>query len=105
MTVIDMERKIVDRIAGELAPALGRHGFVAASVAEVDNVERWRNAARRAARQLGEPVRTAISSDGTTVWAVLDRPVRRGEQAAAANAVATLVFGPRPFVRAVKPER
>ena len=76
-----------------------------ANVTEVDNVERWRKAARRAGRLLGFPVRTAISTDGTTVWAVLERPVQPGEQAEAANRVATMIFGPRPFVRLFKPDQ
>ncbi len=38
------------------------------------------------------------------VWAVLERPVQPGEQAEAANRVATTIFGPRPFVRAYRPD-
>ena len=38
-----------------------------ANVTEVDNVERWRKAARRAGRLLGYAVRTAISTDGAMV--------------------------------------
>ena len=38
------------------------------------------------------------------VWAVLERPVEPGEQARAANRVATMIFGPRLFVRAYRPD-
>ncbi len=105
MTVTNFDHKVVDRLAHELAPALDDRGIVVAKVTEVDNVERWRKAARRAGRLLRLPVRTAISSDGTTVWAVLERPVQPGEQADAANRVATMIFGPRPFVRLFKPDQ
>jgi hypothetical protein len=45
-----------------------------------------------------------LSSDGSMVFAFLDRPVEPGEQEDAANRVATLVFGPRPFVRRYRAE-
>ncbi len=105
MTVTNFDHKVVDRLAHELAPALDDRGIVVAKVTEVDNVERWRKAARRAGRLLRLPVRTAISTDGATVWAVLERPVQPGEQADAANRVATMIFGPRPFVRLFKPDQ
>ncbi len=104
MTVINLEEKVLESIAGRLAPVLADQGIVTANLAEVDSVERWRKAARRAGRQLGYPVRTVVSTDGTMVWAVLERPVEPGEQADAANRVATMIFGPRPFVRAYKPD-
>ena len=104
MTVINLEERVVASIAARLEPVLADQGIVAANVAELDSVERWRKAARRAGRQLGYPVRTAVSTDGTMVWAVLERSVEPGEQAEAANRVATMIFGPRPFVRAYKPD-
>ncbi len=104
MAVIKLEEWVLDSIARRLAPVLAETGIVKAHVVEVDSVERWRKAARRAGRQLGYPVRTAVSTDGTMVWAVLERPVEPGEQADAANRVATMIFGPRPFVRAYKPD-
>jgi hypothetical protein len=45
-----------------------------------------------------------LSSDGSTVFAFLDRSVEPGEQADAANRVATLIFGPRPLVRRYRAE-
>jgi hypothetical protein len=105
MTVTNFDHKVVDRLAHDLAPVLEDRGIVMADVTEVDNVERWRKGARRAGRLLGYPVRTALSTDGATVWAVLERPVYPGEQAEAANKVATMIFGPRPFVRLFKPDQ
>jgi hypothetical protein len=105
MTVTNFDYKVVDRLARELAPVLDDRGIVMANVTEVDNVERWRKAARRAGRLLGFPVRTAISGDRTTVWAVLERPAQPGDQAEAADTVATMIFGPRPFVRLFKPDQ
>jgi hypothetical protein len=102
--VIKLEEWVLDSIASRLSPVLAETGIVKADVAEVDSVERWRKAARRAGRQLGYPVRTAVSTDGTMVWAVLERPVAPGEQAEAANRVATMIFGPRPFVRPYRPD-
>jgi hypothetical protein len=104
MAVIKLEEWVLDSIARRLAPVLAETGIVKADVAEIDSVERWRKAARRAGCQLGLPVGTAVSTDGTMVWAVLERPVEPGEQADAANRVATMIFGPRPFVRAYKPD-
>ena len=105
MTVTNFDHKVVDRLAHELAPVLDDRGIVMANVSEVDNVERWRKGARRAGRLLGYPVRTAISTDGTTVWAVLERSAQAGEQADAANKVATMIFGSRPFVRLLEPDQ
>lgn len=85
MAVIKLEERVLESIARRLAPGLADRGIVAADVAEIESVERWREAARRAGRQLGYPVRTALSTDGTMVWAVLERPVEPGEQAAAAR--------------------
>jgi hypothetical protein len=104
MAVIKLEERVLESIARRLAPVLGERGIVTANVGEVDSVERWRKAARRAGRHLGYPVRTAVSTDRTMVWAVLERPVEPGEQADAANRVATMIFGPRPFVRAYRPD-
>jgi hypothetical protein len=104
MAVIKLEEWVLDSIARRLAPVLAETGIVKADVAEIESVERWRKAARRAGRQLGYPVRTAVSTDGGMVWAVLERPVEPGEQAEAANRVATMIFGPRPFVRAYRPD-
>ncbi|MGH9122439.1 MAG: hypothetical protein ACRDYC_10940 [Acidimicrobiales bacterium] len=102
MIVINLEQRVTDRLAQQLKPILDERGIVVAEIADVDNVVRWRRAARRAGRLIGYPVRTWVSSDGTAVWAVIEQPVLPGEQAEAANRVATYIFGPRPFVQLVK---
>src|SRR5712692_1924229 len=99
MAVINLERRAVERLARELVPRFADTRDLKAKVSEIDNVERWRKAARRAGHRLGYPVRTMLSSDGSTVYAFLERPVRPGEQAEAANLVATMIFGPMPPVR------
>ena len=104
MTVINLEQWTVERLAAELEPRFKESGTLVAGVAEVGNVEWWRKAARLAGRRFGQPVRTMLSSDGSTVFAFLDRPVEPGQQADAADRVATLIFGPRPFVRPYRTE-
>lgn len=104
MAVIKLEERVLESVVGRLAPELAEHGIVEPDIAAVESVERWQKAAGRAGCQLGHPVRTAVSTDGTMVWAVLERPVRPGEQAEAATRVATMIFGPRPFVRAYRPD-
>jgi hypothetical protein len=103
MAVIKLEDRAIDSMARRLGPMLAEQGMVEADMAGIVSVERWRKAARRAGRELGFPVRTAVSGDGAKVLAVLIKPVEPGEQAAAANRVATMIFGPRPFVRAYRP--
>jgi hypothetical protein len=55
MTVTKIDHRVVDRLAHELSPVLDASGIVMANVIEVDNVDRWRKAARRAGRLLGYP--------------------------------------------------
>ncbi len=104
MTVIILEQWSVEKLPTELKPRFKESGTLMAGVADVGNVEPSRKAARLAGRSLGQPVRTMLSSDGSTVSAFLNRPVEPGEQADAANRVATLIFGPRPFVRRYRAE-
>src|SRR5262245_19204961 len=51
--VTDLERERVERLARELVPALRTNGFLSVPLDDISNVERWRAAARRAARLLG----------------------------------------------------
>jgi hypothetical protein len=98
MTVINLEQWTVERLAIELQPGLKERGALVAGVDEVGDVKRWRKAARLAGRSLGQPVRTMVSSDRSTVFAFVDGPVDVGEQAQAAQRVADFVFGAnRPF--------
>jgi hypothetical protein len=91
MAVIDLDRRRVERLARVLAPRLAE-GMVTASVEEIDSVEQWRKAARRAARLLGYRVCTAVSNDGEMVFAVLDIPVTPEQRREAAERVSSLIF-------------
>jgi hypothetical protein len=89
MGTVDLEKAAVERLARILAPRLAE-GTVRVPLAEVHDVERWRKAARRAGRLLGHGVTTGVTED--SVWACLRGPLARGEQAAAAEVVAGLIF-------------
>ena len=67
MVVVDLESVRVERLAQELVESLRAAGSAHATIADVDDIERWRRAARRAGRLLGWRVRTGVSSD--RVWA------------------------------------
>jgi hypothetical protein len=102
MTVINLEEWTVGRLALELEPTFKERGTLVADVDDVGDVGRWRKAARLAGRNLGGPVRTMLSSDGSMVFAFVDRPVEPGEQAAAAQRVADWLFGPSRHLQLVK---
>jgi hypothetical protein len=68
--VVSLERARIDRLAEEIARQLNEHGGgVVRLTANVDDVERWRRAARQAGRRLGIIIRTGVSRDGEKVWA------------------------------------
>ena len=68
--VVDLERARVEQLARELVPHLREREQLVVRVAEVENVDRWRRAARRAGRLVGAKVATGVSRDGSTLWAV-----------------------------------
>jgi hypothetical protein len=68
MSVVDIEAVRIERIANELVEHLRANGSVKAALADVEDVDRWRRGARRAARELGWRIRTGVSSE--SVWAV-----------------------------------
>lgn len=69
--VVELERARVERLAEEIAGQLrAGYGSVLRRSDAVDDVDRWRRAARRAGRILGVPIRTGVSIDGAPVWAV-----------------------------------
>lgn len=68
--VVDLERRRVEQLAEELLPVLRGSGRLGALTSELEDVERWRRAARRAGRLLGWRVRTGATADGERVWAV-----------------------------------
>jgi hypothetical protein len=68
MGVVHLEAVRVQRLAEELSGELQAVGAVWAPAEEIDDIDRWRRAARSAGRSLGWRVRTGISED--RVWAV-----------------------------------
>lgn len=70
--VTSLERARVAQLAATLVPELRDRGYVMVSVDELEDVERWRAAAQRAARLLGWSVQTGVTSDGGHVWAYSD---------------------------------
>jgi hypothetical protein len=104
VTVVNLERRTVERLALELEPYLKERGTLVADLGEVGDLERWRKAARMAGRSLGQPVRTMVSSDGSTVFAFLNGPVEPGERTEAADRVANFLFGSTRHLRLLKPE-
>src|SRR5436853_544827 len=70
MAVHDLERARVEALARELARTFRKssRGWLLADTAELEDVERWRRAARRAGRLLGIHIRTGITHDGLRVW-------------------------------------
>jgi hypothetical protein len=97
--VIDLERGRVEALARELAPALRRRGSLVAETADLDDVERWRRAARRAGRMLGWRMRTGLVAGSGRVWAVSeDFPVDEAAQREAMRRVkAAIDYGDPPL--------
>ncbi len=90
--VHDLERERVERLARELVPQLRESGQVVRRTADIEDVVRWRRAARRAGRLLGWRVRTALISNGSRVMALSDDwPIPPGAERAAFEAVAWAV--------------
>jgi hypothetical protein len=72
MAVHDLERARVETLARELAKMFQQasRGWPRVDTAQLEDVERWRRAARRAGRLLGIHVRTGVTHDGRRVWMV-----------------------------------
>ena len=95
--VVDLERERVEALARTLVPLLRERGSVVVSTAAVEDVERWRRAARRAGRMLGWRTRTGVLADGSRVWATCDDwPMPAGAMADAARQVDELVDSSAP---------
>ena len=94
--VVDLERARVERLAHELVPHLrGELGQLVVRVTEVEDVDRWRRAARRAGRLVGGKVATGVSRDGSTLWAVrTDGEVTPAQQAEAARVMQAILDPP-----------
>jgi len=69
--VVDLERVQIDRLAEEIASQLQANGgsILLRLATDVDDVERWRRAARQAGRRLGVTMQTGVSPDQSRVWA------------------------------------
>lgn len=93
--VVDIERVRVDRLAADLLPAIREAfagpGIYKVSTAEIEDVERWRRAARACARQLGVSCSTSVSTDGSFVWIVDTSPVTFPDQVRERRAITTLL--------------
>jgi hypothetical protein len=93
MTVVDLEARRVALLAGDLAGELHARGVLLADIDDVDDVARWRTAARVAARTLGWHVRTGVSNG--IVWAASDDwAPPGGADRDAARLVAAIVHRP-----------
>ncbi len=68
MTVDELERQRTERLVLVLMEHLQRDRGVNVAVELIDDIDRWRRAARIAGHRLGIPVRTGVSRDGSTVW-------------------------------------
>jgi hypothetical protein len=90
--VVDLERERVEVLAHQLLPVLRERGSVIANTFDLDDIERWRRAARRAGRMLGWRVRTGLLANGARVWATSeDWPIPPGAGKEAAEQVDELV--------------
>jgi hypothetical protein len=69
--IVDLGEVRVSLLAEEIADQIREgQGSVVRLASEVGDVAHWRQAARRAGRILGVPVRTGVAEDGSRVWAV-----------------------------------
>ncbi len=69
-TVVDLRKRRIERLAADLAKELVSKTYLIVEVDQLDSVEDWRAAARRAARQRGWKVRTAFGLGKQQVFAV-----------------------------------
>lgn len=95
--VVDIERVRVDRLAAELLPmireAFAGPGIYKVPTADIEDVERWRRAARSCARQLGVSCSTSVSADGSFVWIVDESPPSISQRARAERIAENLFLG------------
>ncbi len=92
--VVDIDKARAERLAHDIAAQLREHGYAIVATNEVESVDLWRRAARRAGRLLGWRVSTKLSSDGERVLCVSsDFPVPPGSGRAAADRFAALLRG------------
>lgn len=94
---VDLERVRVDRLAGLLLPLLRDQGHVIQSLERVEDVDRWRRAARRAARKLGWQIATGVGDN--RVWCVSKDFPRSADDTDVADMLDDLYNGAGPAVR------
>ncbi len=89
--VVDIERVRVGRLAADLLPAIrdafAGPGILKVTTADIEDVDRWRRAARACARQLGVSCGTSVSADRSFVWIVDTSPVTFPEQVRACRSI------------------
>ena len=84
--VVDLQQRQVEALALQIVPELREYGYLMVGTDKVDDVDRWRKAARRAGRLLGWHVRTGVLPDGARVWAASnDFPVTDDDRREAAR--------------------
>ena len=95
MGLIDLRRERAERLAPEIAEELRAVGAARRDLDEVGDVECWRQAARRAGRQLGWHVRTGSNPSG--VWATSEdyEPAPGSDRQAAERTGAIIFESPR----------
>lgn len=97
--VVALEDRRMRALSDELLPVLRDRGSVMVDAVDVDDVDRWRRAARVAGRRLGCRVRTGVASDGSRVWAAsLDYELSEADyrSARAFDALFDSLPAPRP---------
>lgn len=97
--LVDLERVRVEDLAARLVSPFQETGHLVADVAELEDVDRWRRAVRRAGRLLGWRVRTGLNANGSKVWALSpDWPVPPGTVEAGMRRMSAMLLGPEPAV-------
>lgn len=93
--VVALEKARIERLAQELVFALREQGYAVAKTADLESVEVWRKAARRAGRILGWRVFTQVSTHGARViCGSEDFPVPPGAHRSAVQTFADLLRVP-----------
>jgi hypothetical protein len=91
--VVDLESARVERLADGLVEELRFSGVIRREASTVEDIDRWRRAARRAGKRIGVRVRSG-ESNGIVWVASLDRVPTPAEQDVAATRVAAQIFNP-----------
>ncbi len=90
--VVDIEGRKVRTLAAQLLPVLRDRGSLMVDVRDVDDIDRWRRAARLAGRELGCRIRTGVARDGSRAWAAsLDHEVTEADHRRASLAMDALL--------------